>query len=49
MTQHGDVKSQVNIQLHNDDEMECGWGTENFFVLQPSSLCPVDDTPLQAI
>ena len=49
MAQHGDVKSQFNIQLHNDDEMECAWGTENFFELQPSSLCLVDDTSLQAI
>jgi hypothetical protein len=43
------VKSQFNIQLHNDDEMECGWGRENFFELQPSSLHLVDDTFLQAI
>jgi hypothetical protein len=49
MAQHGDVNSQLNIQLHDDDdEMECGWGTENYFELQPSNLCLLDDTLLQA-
>jgi hypothetical protein len=48
MAQPGDVKSQFNIQLHNDDEMECEWGTENFFEPQPSSLHLVDDIFLHA-
>jgi hypothetical protein len=49
MAQHEYVKRLFNIQRHNDLEMECGWGTENFFELQPSSLCLVDETFLQAI
>jgi hypothetical protein len=41
--------SQLNIQLHDDNEMEGGWGIENYFELQPSNLCLLDDTLLQAI